>query len=414
MQDHDCLASNTRALFQAVQASDVGLLHVGHVRSHVGHPANECVDALAKWACRHGVDDCHPFQLSVAAAARDGSLAWWWFVLASVRDPACWPCHVGGDFVDKARHDDESLPTAAESRSWFGLEGADSVGICGPGLTVCFRAMTVNVQTLAQDPSSEAASDNDGFTGRAAFLREQCRYHGVNILALQETRTKKFDTFNSHSHIRLCSGCDSHGHHGVELWFDKHLALSTCVADPIRVQLSDLLVLFADPRTLLVRFTRRGLHILFVVVHAPTAASPERAHWWKVLSERVSRFSRGCWVVPSRGLQHTFRGFHPPIGSGILFGMQLARSLLASLHSYSSMTCGCPALFPAAIPDPARHGSLRTAFMDRGLTSSPFPLHGPRGRAPRRYTTTLIGDSRMSTIFPFGWILRSLRAPSLV
>eukprot|EP00439_Symbiodinium_sp_Y106_P036466 s5033_g4.t1 len=119
--------------------------------------------------------------------------------------------------------------------------------------------MTVNVQTLAQDPSSEAASDNDGFTGRAAFLREQCRYHGVNILALQETRTKKFDTFNSHSHIRLCSGCDSHGHHGVELWFDKHLALSTCVADPIRVQLSDLLVLFADPRTLLVRFTRRGL-----------------------------------------------------------------------------------------------------------------------------------------------------------
>ena len=225
--------------------------------------------------------------------------------------PATVPWHGGGSClprcrippaglatsVDKARHDDESLPTAAESRSWFGLEGADSVGICGPGLTVCFRAMTVNVQTLAQDPSSEAASDNDGFTGRAAFLREQCRYHGVNILALQETRTKKFDTFNSHSHIRLCSGCDSHGHHGVELWFDKHLALSTCVADPIRVQLSDLLVLFADPRTLLVRFTRRGLHILFVVVHAPTAASPERAHWWKVLSERVSRFSRGCGVV---------------------------------------------------------------------------------------------------------------------
>ena len=73
--------------------------------------------------------------------------------LSSVRDPACWPCQVGEDCVDQARHLDENPPTAAESRAWFGLEDVVAAGSPGPGLKVCFRVMTVNVQTLSQDPS---------------------------------------------------------------------------------------------------------------------------------------------------------------------------------------------------------------------------------------------------------------------
>ena len=119
----------------------------------------------------------------------------------------------------------------------------------------------------------------------------------MHVLALQETRTKAAETINSFSHVRLCSGCDGNGHHGVELWFDKQLALSGCPSDPLRVQLSDLLVIFSDPRTLVVRFSRRGLQILFVAVHAPIATSPERSAWWKALSEKISKYSRGCWVV---------------------------------------------------------------------------------------------------------------------
>ena len=59
------------------------------------------------------------------------------------------------------------------------------------------------------------------------------------------------------------------GHHGVELWFDKQLPLSEDGAGSIRIQFADLLVLFADPRVLIVRFSRRGLQLLFVAVHAP-------------------------------------------------------------------------------------------------------------------------------------------------
>ena len=298
-QDH--LARHTRAVFQVIQASGVDLGSVSHVRAHQGHPANECVDALAKWACRGRVCRGHPYQLPFAAAARDGSLDWWWFVISSVREPAYWPCHVGEDFLDRDRHADTEPPTVTESRAWLGLAPAENETVRGPGIKISVRAMTVNVQTLSQTlpqmPPPNLPHEGDGFVGRAAYLREQFRYHGVNVIALQETRTKAEETISSHSHIRLCSGCDDHGHHGVELWFDRQLAISSCDADPIRVQLSDLLVLFSDPRTLIVRFSRRGLQILFAAIHAPIAASPERAAWWQTLRERISRYSRGCWVV---------------------------------------------------------------------------------------------------------------------
>ena len=153
--------------------------------------------------------------------------------------------------------------------------------------------MSVNVQSLATVDSVPRPEEDDAFAGRAAYLRKQCRHHGVHALAVQESRSKVTATVQSHSHIGLCSGSDAQGHHGVELWFDEQLPISSGAHDSIRVQLSDLL----DPRMLIVRLSRRGLHILFVVVHAPLATSPIRDAWWQDLAARVTRCRRGCWVV---------------------------------------------------------------------------------------------------------------------
>ena len=117
--------------------------------------------------------------------------------------------------------------------------------------------------------SPQQGHTDSAFVGRAAYLREQCSHHGVHILAVQESRSRHTETVQSASHIRLCSGRDQMGHHGVELWFDKQLPLSEDGAGSIRIQFADLLVLFADPRVLIVRFSRRGLQLLFVAVHAP-------------------------------------------------------------------------------------------------------------------------------------------------
>ena len=143
------LAGYTRAVFQAVQASGVGLRQVSHVRSHQGHPANECVDGLAKWACCCRLDLGHPYQLPFAAAARNGSLEWWWLVISSVREPACWPRHVGGIFSTLIGMSDASPPTDAESRAWLGLPQDGSHKAQGLGLKICLRAMTVNADAGA-------------------------------------------------------------------------------------------------------------------------------------------------------------------------------------------------------------------------------------------------------------------------
>eukprot|EP00439_Symbiodinium_sp_Y106_P041080 s5433_g5.t1 len=262
------------------------LLDVWHIRSHRGHPANECVDALAKWACRGAVVPAAAFQCAVAAALRQGQVAWWWLVIESVRCPLAWPRQQGKHFTDGDRFADVAPPTEAESRAWLGLDPVADPSGRSSALTIHLRLMSVNVQTLNSVAKGVPDVGNDDFSGRAAYLREQCEYHGANVVALQETRSRHSETINSQSHIRLCSGRDAQGHHGVELWFARNLAISTCATDPLRVQLSDLLVLHADPRLLIVRLSRRSLHVLFVAVHAPIAADPRRDQWWKDLSTR--------------------------------------------------------------------------------------------------------------------------------
>ena len=98
-QADDCLSQHVRALFQALQASGVQVADIGHVRSHMGHPANECVDGFARWACGRRAYPRSEAQVPFASAARSGRLEWWWLLLDSVSNPRLWPQHAGRDFI---------------------------------------------------------------------------------------------------------------------------------------------------------------------------------------------------------------------------------------------------------------------------------------------------------------------------
>ncbi|CAE7260050.1 unnamed protein product [Symbiodinium sp. CCMP2592] len=297
-QPLDCtLSQGIRALCQALLSSDVDFHEVRHVRSHVGHPANEFVDAAAKWACRGQLDPTTPFQVSFAAVLRQGHLDWWWMLLDSVRCPLAWPCHVGRDFTDHDRFADTSPPTEAESREWLGLPASQGSKAHAVTTAINLRLLSVNVQTLAPNGELPNPPGDDKFKGKAAYIREQLAYHGVHIAALQETRARQDETVESHSHVRLCSGRDSQGHYGVELWVAKRLPISTSAQHHIHLQLSDLLVVHSDPRTLIVRLARRGLNVLFTAIHAPTASAKDRAQWWKALSSKVTRLRGNGQVV---------------------------------------------------------------------------------------------------------------------
>eukprot|EP00439_Symbiodinium_sp_Y106_P031066 s7066_g3.t1 len=154
------VAEHARSLLQAVQVSGIAIEDIRHVRSHQGHPANECVDSFAKWACKRNSVPPAPEQLPFAKAAQTGQLAWWWCVIDSVRCPDHWPLHVGTDFLDQDRFADTCPPTELESCSWFGLPAAGEHTAKGSSVAFGLRLMSVNVQTLAStSAASEEASD---------------------------------------------------------------------------------------------------------------------------------------------------------------------------------------------------------------------------------------------------------------
>ena len=253
-------------------------------------------------------------------------------------------------------------------------------------VAVALRLMSVNVQTLAS-VDTEQTVDSDAFSGRAAYLREQCRYHGVHVLAVQESRSHSTETIQSHSHIRLCSGRDAQGHHGIELWIDKQLPVNPADGEAIRIQLSDLLVLAADPRTLIVRLSRRGLHILFVATHAPIATSAAREAWWSELAVRVTRFRQGCQVVVLGDYNAHFGEPIPHRVGDLVWPSQgcLPAGLLTLL---SQQDLWLPSTYRCCHVDPSEtwitpNGSLRSQ------------LTGLRVQVPHRSTTILIGARRM-------------------
>ncbi|CAE7485179.1 unnamed protein product [Symbiodinium sp. CCMP2592] len=295
-QSGDPLMKASRALLQllcSVQPAFKGA--VDHVHSHQGQPGNELADSLAKFAVR----TTYTARLSsrakeLAQAIRDGSVQWWWLIHTGAVAPQAWPQFYGSHLSDHHRFSDNSPPSDLEAKAWFGYE---SDLRHKPDLTrlLTLRLLTVNVQTL-NDPSVPACDSRD-FKGRAGFLREQLDSLNIHVAALQETRALASDTITSHSHIRFCSGKDSAGCLGVELWFSRLLPFLGDRGSKTYFQPGDFLVAFADPRSLVVRFARGSIKILFVCVHGPTTCDPQRESWWAMLHERLHRFSEAHEVV---------------------------------------------------------------------------------------------------------------------
>ena len=298
------LASVCRSLSQALQAarpeSDP---HISHVRSHTGHLPNEIVDALAKFSCKAEPreNDYSPHLCVIAKWCRSPQLPWLWLSFAALRQPTQWPTPAGCGYIDRHRLATQTPPAAATCRSYFGLTQTDSAAspICRFTAQLCI--FNLNVQSLAEMSDDDDSSPQCQFPGRAAFLREQFDYYGAHIVALQEARASADSMFVSATHVRLCTGRDKQGNFGVELWFSRRHPFARIGDTALLVEPGDLLALHSDPRTLIVRYSRGPLRILFVSLHAPGATHPHRNAWWSTFQTRLGRLYGGEAVVR---LQH--------------------------------------------------------------------------------------------------------------
>ena len=275
-----------------------GSISLQHIAGHAGLVGNELADLCAK----------------SAAKGRDlGTLAWdvdsgpdWWQGGGSLWS---W-CGV----VCRWAMGDDALPPP------LGMDlsiGRDSRADVHPDVLKPFLpapAKCVNADQLppaqlrlrmasynALSLAGESAGQKDeGLAFRPAgpaMLASQLETHGVHCAAIQEARTQEGFLYTG-SFLRFCSG-GQRGHLGVELWFrrDHRLLRHSTMSDaePVTFVKPSFVVLFQDPRRLVVLFKQANLQIIFASLHAPHRGHDEAIirHWWRETELLLHRESRG-------------------------------------------------------------------------------------------------------------------------
>ena len=256
-----------------------------HVRAHKGHPYNEFVDVLAKHG-GHMPSAIPPAFAGLAHWVVSEEIQWLWLLVETIWEPQAWPTFQGGALVDSRR----TLPEPGTLHlSAFGPyvgQAASSVERAEP-TDICFApsVVSVNVQTLQEDR-------DEGILGRVPYIREQLDHLQVCVAGLQETRSRRAETVVSTTHLRHVSPRDASGGHGVELWLSRTVPFAWTGKIPLFFCQEDVRVLHWCPRTLFARIVRGAVRFVVVVLHAPTAADPQRDVWWQDLRRRLHRTSR--------------------------------------------------------------------------------------------------------------------------
>eukprot|EP00435_Cladocopium_sp_Y103_P050915 s299_g15.t1 len=254
-----------RGVFQALESAlPLGGLCVEHVPGHCGEAYNDMVDWLAQQE-RHRSFYCKRQRLSMQQWGPVLPHLWMFFsqndglpplvAQGFCVDPPSLPAPLPDDVCDRA-------PLAITFKAFLG---------------VC----TANVNSMY--------CGEWGHAGKTAFLRQQFKSFGLNVMGLQETRTAEVCLCTDHT-LRLASGSEN-GHYGVEFWVNLDAPYGYIGQQAQYFCTSDFQVLHRDPRTMLIRAETQHLSFLFLVGHAPHCGHPaeHRQAWWDAFSELAGR-----------------------------------------------------------------------------------------------------------------------------
>ena len=277
-----------RASRSLTQATEVLGLHpwctVQHVRAHAGHQWNELADTLAKAAVVH--DPGFSFHIDVGSWVRDKALESLWLILATWQQPQAWPCMRGSCLVTSTA----GVARGAPPEPFFGLRCSDRAAstVSDQPAWRALRIATANVQSL-ECPALRAGVQ--GYEGRVGFIREQMFHRGFHVVAIQEARSERAETFLSAQYLRLCGGRTDTGQLGIELWFLRQPG-----QDGIHFTPEQVTVTHYSPRCLCVGVRSRFVQALFAAIHAPVFSDPSRDSWWAELRDTLRRTANGLPV----------------------------------------------------------------------------------------------------------------------
>ena len=136
---------------------------------------------------------------------------------------------------------------------------------------------TANVRTLHPKEETESRSRFGGtlMVGKVELLEIAMRDAGIDVIGLQESRSRQAGIFNGPLYHRYCGAADGNGNAGCQLWIAASWNFTMLTMDDI------------SPRLLVVTGRRAdcGTLLNFVVAHAPCEHA---AHEEKRISGRSS------------------------------------------------------------------------------------------------------------------------------
>ena len=267
---------------QQMMVEDVGHLHVP---AHKGHLYNEIADVLAKQAHKK-CPTCPDNGLLLQLVGKLGHLDNLWLLLTT--SPA-FPMRQQG-CLHWSSTSETAFPKDLLSQQL--MPGADHDQQC-VSKTCYLQFASYNALSLLDDRGRQTLYADQG---RVQLLRDQFEVRGIHFVGIQEARTPS-GMHVSHSYIRFCSGKTDGGHYGVELWVSR----TSSITDGATFHPGEFLVVFADPRILIVKHQGQLGHFCLVVAHAPHTAADhvERQQWWQCLQGKMTNIvgSLECVVL---------------------------------------------------------------------------------------------------------------------
>ena len=249
------LAIALRAL--AIRLATKVLVDYRHIHGHCGHPWNEFADTIARSRAKKQIPDCTPLHFLSTLRTNTDFLLW-----STSREAA------PTGFDSREMHSlwlrgfDSALPDDYE---WTPFSKA----VKGAPNACMFRGMVAsyNVMTLKK-------------RGALELLRSQCDRKGLHVVGLQETRDRSSQFWTQGSYFRFTSAADKDGQGGIQLWVHRENPFLFHQGKPVHLTAKSFTVVCATPRFLRVHCHVGGIHLVFLVGHAPHSTSPDSSEWW--------------------------------------------------------------------------------------------------------------------------------------
>ena len=248
-----------------------------HVRGHSGVLGNEFADAVAKWAYQEQRENylTRPDYTPYVCGRRYAIEFLWMTFQCTESNLPGW---------------NQSCLTVPDIARRVGLEDRLPRQLSvAPLLQAQTRMMTLAVGTFNVNTLDPKRGDVV-----PSFLREQVQWHGIDILFLQETRTRQSCMVQSSTHVRIAAAANK-GVGGVETWLlRRHVNKDRALFDAKTVQ-----VLLAESQLLILKVLYQGFVLLLVNAHSPHSGAPQETirDFWDSLRQHLDRFVGNAYLI---------------------------------------------------------------------------------------------------------------------